>query len=262
MTPKKVYDKSKYPAAPDAKYSVYRQTGNIILPEEKYEEFLADYADMWAYWQNEIKPFGIRPLWENGAPGYNPAFKQPQPGIGVKFHEDGPARGMILVCAGGAFLWKADYEGPVVANYFYDLGFNVAVLDYRLQPYSQEISRMDAKRAIRYLRYHAAEFNTLPDHIAIMGFSAGGMLTCATATIYDNGDPDAADPIDRLSSRPDAAIPCYGSRSLAAWPGGGLSYDRERQKMLAARSPDCHVTPDCPPFSSGSAAAWTTPATP
>ena len=93
-------------------------------------------------------------------------------------------------------MWKACYEGTVVAERFYDEGFNVAVLDYRVNPYSQKAAQQDAIRAVRYLRYHAKELNTLPDKIGMMGFSAGAMLTGWCATKFDQGNPEAADPVD------------------------------------------------------------------
>jgi acetyl esterase/lipase len=43
----------------------------------------------------------------------------------------------------------------------------------------------------------------------MMGFSAGGHLTSTVETHFDSGDPNAADPIDRQSSRPDFAILAY-----------------------------------------------------
>jgi len=42
-----------------------------------------------------------------------------------------------------------------------------------------------------------------PARVGIMGFSAGGEVAALAATRFDAGKPDAADPIDRLSSRPD-----------------------------------------------------------
>ena len=235
-----------YPNTPDSEYFAYkRDLGD--LPEQYWEKCVKDYREIWDFWKKEIQPFGMRPLWENGAPGFREDFGQDQPSVGVWYHEGAP-RGMILVCAGGGFLWKADYEGPVVARKFFNLGFNVAVLDYRVAPYKAADSIADAKRAIRYLRYNAEKFNTLPDHIAIGGFSAGGMLTNMCATDFDSGNPDAEDPIDRVSCRPDAAIPCYGSFSKAAWPGAALGYDREHQRMAAMSSADCLVNVDCPPF--------------
>ena len=43
----------------------------------------------------------------------------------------------------------------------------------------------------------------------MLGFSAGGHLAVCAATIFADGKPDAADPIERLSSRPDALVACY-----------------------------------------------------
>ena len=42
---------------------------------------------------------------------------------------------------------------------------------------------------------------------AILGFSAGGHLASTAATHFDAGKPDAADPIERQSCRPDLADP-------------------------------------------------------
>ena len=115
-------------------------------------------------------------------------------------------------------MWKACYEGTIVAERFYDEGFNVAVLDYRVNPYSYKTTQQDAIRAVRYLRYHAKELNTLPDKIGMMGFSGGAMLTGWCATKFDQGNPEAADPVERCSSRPDAAVLCYGAGSWLPVP--------------------------------------------
>ena len=243
-------DKARYYGFPQDvhdKYQAIPRDADGLIPIEVRADFVRDFQPTWNYWQGTIARFNMQPLWEDGAPGYNPDYGQPQPAVGTKIH-DGEKRGMVLVCAGGGFVYKAHYECAHVADAFYDMGFNVAVLDYRVQPYSQALSIGDAKRALRYLRYNAEKFNTLPDHIAIMGFSAGGMLTNMCATGFDYGDPDAEDPIERVSCRPDAAIPCYGSFSMAAWPGKGLGYNRDFQKKAAQMSPDCLVNVNCPPF--------------
>jgi len=41
------------------------------------------------------------------------------------------------------------------------------------------------------------------------GFSAGGHLASSASTHFDNGKPDAADPIDRVSSRPTSRCSAY-----------------------------------------------------
>ena len=46
---------------------------------------------------------------------------------------------------------------------------------------------MDASRAIRYVRSHAAELAIKPDAIGVWGFSAGGILVGYLATIHTAG---------------------------------------------------------------------------
>jgi acetyl esterase/lipase len=56
------------------------------------------------------------------------------------------------------------------------------------------------------LRVKAPEWRIAPDHIGIMGFSAGGHLAMTASTLFDSGKADAADTVDRAGSRPDFAI--------------------------------------------------------
>jgi len=202
--------------------------------DEMFEEIIAEGWD-------------IVQLWPEGAPGFKEEYGQLQPRIAIKQPHEGAARGFIIFCAGGGFNIKSFNEAKPVAERFYELGFNTAVLDYRLNPYTQLDACADAKRAIRYVRANAAKYNTLPDKIAIGGFSAGGMLTGMAATLFDYGDPDAEDEIERVSSRPDAAIQCYGSMSIASIQGG-LGHDVEAQNKRARLSSDKNLRWDCPPF--------------
>ena len=80
----------------------------------------------------------------------------------------------------------------------------------------------DAQRAIGLVRHHATEWNIKPDRIGIMGFSAGGSVVLTAAIRHDAGKPDATDPIERVSSRPDFFAPIY--------TGGFARYDAEITK--------------------------------
>lgn len=244
-----MHDRFKdWPETNDFKWFEIRKGSD--LPQQYHEEFIAEYLPMWDFWQREFRAFDSHPrlIWGEGhTPDYCEDFRQPEPALGVRIHEGEP-RPMVLVCPGGGCMWKACYEGTIVAERFYDEGFNTAVLDYRVNPYPQQASFDDAIRAMRYLRCHAAELNTCPDQIAMMGFSAGAFLTGWCATMFDEGNPDAEDPVERCSSRPDAAVLGYGAGSNIGSSRGLLTYDRQQQAAAAKTAIECRVREECPPF--------------
>ena len=187
-------------------------------------------------------------LWEGEGPDWNPEVAdQDPPSVYVK-KPIKPGRGLFLICAGGAFMYKAYKEGKPVADYFYDKGYNVAVLDYRVNPYPQTVSCADGVRAMRVLRSHAAEWGIPADKIAMGGFSAGGMLTGMVSTRFDYGCANAADPIEQVSSRPDAALILYGAFGGMGAPQGGLGFDVEKQNQMARMNNVKNLRWDCPPF--------------
>ena len=85
------------------------------------------------------------------------------------------------------------------------LGIAVIGLKYRTgRPV--EVPLLDAERAIRYVRNHAAEWGLDPDRIGVAGQSAGANLVLNLAGHFDAGDSEAADPVERTGSRPDFMI--------------------------------------------------------
>jgi endo-1,4-beta-xylanase len=71
----------------------------------------------------------------------------------------------------------------------------------------------DTRRAIRLVRSRAGEWHLKTDRIGILGFSAGGELAAYAAMTNDVGDKEAADPIERHSSRPDFQALIYPGSS-------------------------------------------------
>ena len=65
--------------------------------------------------------------------------------------------------------------------------------------------RPDVARAVRFIRSHAKDYGIDPDRIGIEGASSGGHLSLLAAMGGDDGNPRAGDPIDRVSSRVQAA---------------------------------------------------------
>ncbi len=161
--------------------------------------------------QEGARPAAI-PLWPAGAPAAKGAAPEDIPSIQFYPAPADKANGAaIVVCPGGGYGALAPHEGHDIAVWLNNLGVTAVVLKYRLGRfgYRHPSMMLDVQRAIRYARYKAAEWKIDPNRIGVMGFSAGGHLASTAATHFDAGAADAADPIDRLSSRPDVAILCY-----------------------------------------------------
>ena len=122
----------------------------------------------------------------------------------------------IIVMPGGGYSHLAtDKEGTHPAEWLALHGVSAYVLQYRLTPaYKWPAPALDASRAIRYLRTHASELHLDPNKIGVWGFSAGGHLAAWVSTTHTMGNPTAADPLDRVSDRPDFAVICYGRFDL------------------------------------------------
>src|SRR5204862_3028506 len=116
----------------------------------------------------------------------------------------------IIVCPGGGYTHLAEHEGRPVAEWLNTIGVTAFVLKYRLGPrYHHPAPLQDAARAIRTVRARASEWNLDPERIGVLGFSAGGHVASTIATHFDAGKADAADPLERVSSRPSVAILIY-----------------------------------------------------
>jgi acetyl esterase/lipase len=122
----------------------------------------------------------------------------------------------VVVAPGGAHQFLViEKEGYEIADWLNQHGIAAFVLKYRLarspgSKYTVEGNALpDANRSIRLVRSHAKEWGVDPSKIGFMGFSAGGEVAALAETRFDAGKADAADPIDRCSSRPDFAVVVY-----------------------------------------------------
>ncbi len=202
-------------------------------------------------WDTVMEEFKKIFLWDNGAPGFDERDpKQSQPYmVFVPAEDAGRNRGTIVVAHGGGFQTRTGCEGFHVAEYFNKAGFAVAILTYRLMPYSRRDAMADMQRAIRILRARKEELG-ITDKVAVMGFSAGGMLSGNCATHFDYGRPEEEDVIEHFSCRPDAAVVGYGAFSFASFPGGFMKnpmIDQNKAEELYL-SPEKNITIETPPF--------------
>lgn len=194
---------------------------------------------------------GTISLWPEGVPEPDGVKAKRQPIMIPRLVKSAKPRGAVIVCPGGGYAMLADHEGIPIAEMLNSAGIHAFVLKYRIAPHRHPAPLLDAQRAIRFVRFHAKELNVDPSRIAILGFSAGGHLASTAATHFDNGDPASPDPIERVSSRPDAAILCYPVISLRAF---GHTYSQRNllgpdasEEMINLLSNELHVTPETPP---------------
>jgi acetyl esterase/lipase len=160
----------------------------------------------------------------------------------------------IVVCPGGGYRNLAlDHEGRQIADWLNGRGIAAFVLKYRLGPrYRHPAMLDDAQRAIRTVRARAAAWNLDPARVGIWGFSAGGHLASTAATRFDSGNPNAPDPVERVSSRPDILILSYPVISLTT----PYTHRGSLQNLLGENPPPAlaeslsnekQVTPHTPP---------------
>ena len=197
-------------------------------------------------------PFADRPLWEEGSvPDFRPTEK------GERFLEsedhvsritdvsspsltflpatavNGRPSPAVVICPGGGYgILAWNLEGVDIASWLNSRGISAFILKYRC-PDRRDAALADATRAIRFVRYHADEFNVRADKIGILGFSAGAHLAARTSTLPKGKQPyKPVDSIDKVSARPDFQL---------------ILYPAYIERGYDAIDPDFSITAETPP---------------
>lgn len=202
------------------------------------------------------EPAKTYPLWPAGSvPGAVGKEEADVPTIAVyRPSADKAVGSAVVVCPGGGYRMLAmDHEGKQVAEWLNGLGVTAVVLKYRLAPrYKHPSMLQDVQRAIRTTRARAKEWGVDPKRVAVLGFSAGGHLASTAATHFDEGRPNADDPIERESSRPDRAILIYPVVAISTPYAHGGSRDNllgkdAAKELVESLSNELRVTSRTPP---------------
>lgn len=136
-------------------------------------------------------------------------------------------KGAVLICAGGAFQYRSDEnEGTPVARELANRGYQSFVVNYRLRPYTQEEGALELARAVRFVRKNAEVYGIDENDIAVMGFSAGGILAGEMLLNFDgqvNGTaldaryiPDTLDEISADAAADGMIYSFYGRLSVGS----------------------------------------------
>ncbi|MFA9196815.1 MAG: alpha/beta hydrolase fold domain-containing protein [Aliarcobacter sp.] len=95
-------------------------------------------------------------------------------------------------------------------------GFVAASINYALRSDGKfPLNLQDCKNGIRYLRANADELGIDPDHISVMGGSAGGHLALLVAYTADVSNFAPSQPFPRVSDKVSCVVDFYGVSNLA-----------------------------------------------
>ena len=196
-------------------------------------------------------------LWEGDAPEAKGKACEDTPALTILSPRPGTENGSaVVVLPGGSHqMLASDLEGREIADWFAAHGFTAFILQYRLgsNGYLFPVPLYDARRAVQLVRARAADYHVDPKRIAIIGFSAGGHLAALAATRPVPGNAAAADPVDRVSSRPDFLILGYPWIDAISLDYGHLNYcklmkvESRCAELVKEFNPVNFVSKDTPP---------------
>jgi len=198
----------------------------------------------------------VVPLWQGSAPQSHGTGPNDIPTLTIFLpNKPSKAASAIVICPGGGYAKLSfDHEGVNEAKWFQQRGVAAFVLKYRLpvDGYRHPVPLLDAQRAIRLVRSHAADWNIDPAKVGVMGFSAGGHLASTVDTHFDAGNGYSTDPVEQSSCRPDFTVLVYAVISMK----DGITHPGSKQNLLgpnpdpglvASLSNETQVTPQTPP---------------
>jgi acetyl esterase/lipase len=122
-------------------------------------------------------------------------------------------RPAVIIFHGGALIYGHPYQDAEWAKWLAEQGYVTFMAGYRLfDPRTGEhlwpAQLDDARRAIRWVRAHADEFNVDPERVCAIGHSAGGQLASLLGTTEGADDPDPE--LAGIPSRADCVVDISG----------------------------------------------------
>lgn len=133
-------------------------------------------------------------------------------------HNDGALRPAVLVCPGGGYMICAPHEGDVIAEKYFEKGYNTFTLYYSLEEkaaFPTPLTQLSC--AMKIIRDNAAEFEVNTDKIAVLGFSAGGHLAASLGVHWNLPEVVEKSGCQNGENKPNALILCYPVITTRSW---------------------------------------------
>ncbi len=133
---------------------------------------------------------------------------------------DGPFPAVVFLHGEG---WRAGNRQQM--NHFIEgmarLGYVSITVEYRLVPTARFPAQVeDCKAAVRWLRANAKKYRVHPDHIGVVGFSAGGYLASMLGVTAKEDGFEGVGGNPEQSSRVQAVVSFFGPTDFSSrdWP--------------------------------------------
>ena len=208
--------------------------------------------------KNEFLGIQTIRLWPGAAPEAKGKACEDTPTLTIfepAYRNEANGSAVVILPGGGYEHLAGNLEGRQIADWFTARGFSAFVLSYRLgsNGYLLPVPLLDARRAVQLVRARARDYAIDPNRIVIIGFSAGGHLAALASTQFVAGNPEAEDPIARVSSRPDYLVLGYPWIGAVSSDTSHLSYCKmfnvmdRCETLRVAYSADLFVSKETPP---------------
>lgn len=155
-----------------------------------------------------------------------------------------------MVSAGWRSQWAPPEERQARYQALLDKGFTVVALYHASAPRFQVPDAVsDVRLGMRHIKLHARDYGADPARIGVWGASAGGHLALVAGMMADDGDPAAANPLERNDNRIAAVVAYFPPTDLVALLDGRprfgpVDFD---EKLRASVSPLFSVDARDPP---------------
>jgi acetyl esterase/lipase len=155
-----------------------------------------------------------------------------------------------MVSAGWNSSWGPPEQRQARYQALIDKGFTVVALYHASAPRFQVPDAVaDVRLGLRHIKLHARDYGADPARIGVWGASAGGHLALVAGVMADDGNPAAANPLERSGNRVAAVVAYFPPADLAALlqgrpKAGAIAFD---DKLYASVSPLLSVSARNPP---------------
>ena len=135
--------------------------------------------------------------------------------------------------------WVSSYNNALNfanrSDIYITKGYTVFVVIHCSQPrYAIPNEIADIKRAVRFIRYNANNYNIDGNHLGITGSSSGGHLSLMVGLSDDKMDTTSRDPVDKISSRVQAVAVFYPPTDFLNWGQDKMDLSKLQSALVLA----------------------------